>query len=91
MDYTKPADVAQAMIETAAAKATLSVKDLLIRGFLSGALLGFATSQIPVTVGNFLAGWLLIGLPIFLTYGKQVTERETKSPAEIPEKARVPA
>jgi formate transporter len=48
-------------------------------------------NQIPVTIGNFLAGWLLIGVPIFLTYGKQTTERESRSPADVPDKARVPA
>jgi formate/nitrite transporter len=44
MDYIKPADVIKNMIQTGAAKAALPVKDLLIRGFLSGALLAFATS-----------------------------------------------
>jgi formate/nitrite transporter FocA (FNT family) len=27
-------------------------------------------NQIPVTVGNLVGGWLLIGLPLYLTYGK---------------------
>jgi formate/nitrite transporter FocA (FNT family) len=63
MDYIKPADVAQAMIETAAAKAALSVKDLLIRGFLSGALLGFATSL--AFVGSKQTGVPLAGALIF--------------------------
>jgi formate transporter len=44
MDYIKPAEVVKAMVSAGATKAGLSVKDLLIRGFLSGALLGFATS-----------------------------------------------
>ncbi|HVT73994.1 MAG TPA: formate/nitrite transporter family protein [Lacunisphaera sp.] len=44
MDYIKPIDVVRNMISTGNAKAGLSTKDLLIRGFLSGALLGFATS-----------------------------------------------
>jgi len=48
-------------------------------------------NQIPVTIGNFLAGWLLIGVPIFLTYGKQTTERESRSRADVPDKAQVPA
>src|SRR3984893_10607710 len=30
-------------------------------------------NQIPVTLGNFLGGWLLIGLPLFLTYGKRAS------------------
>jgi formate/nitrite transporter len=44
MDYVKPLDVVKAMLAAGEAKAGLSIKDLLIRGFLSGALLGFATS-----------------------------------------------
>lgn len=44
MDYIKPNDVVKTMLAAGITKAGLSVKDLLIRGFLSGALLGFATS-----------------------------------------------
>lgn len=44
MDYLKPAEVVENMINTGAAKGALPVKDLLIRGFLSGSVLGFATS-----------------------------------------------
>ena len=44
MDYVKPIEVVKAMVAAGDTKAGLSVKDLLIRGLLSGALLGFATS-----------------------------------------------
>ena len=44
MDYIKPTEVVKTMLSAGATKAGLSIKDLLIRGFLSGALLGFATS-----------------------------------------------
>ncbi|HXP60307.1 MAG TPA: formate/nitrite transporter family protein [Dongiaceae bacterium] len=44
MDYVKPVEVVKAMLAAGDAKAGLPVKDLLIRGLLSGALLGFATS-----------------------------------------------
>jgi formate transporter len=44
MDYLKPGEVAKNMLQTAVRKASLSITDFLIRGFLSGALLGFATS-----------------------------------------------
>jgi formate/nitrite transporter len=44
MDYVKPADVAVAMLETGKRKLMLSPRDLLIRGMLSGAILGVATS-----------------------------------------------
>ena len=44
-------------------------------GMILGAKVSFADwwlwNQIPVTVGNLLGGWLLIGLPFYLTYGKQ--------------------
>jgi len=44
MDYVKPADVVSAMISAGKAKAALGPRDLLIRGVLSGMLLGAATS-----------------------------------------------
>ncbi len=44
MDYIKPIDVVKSMVSAGTTKTGLSVKDLLLRGFLSGALLGFATS-----------------------------------------------
>ena len=44
MDYVKPSDIAKTMVAAGDAKAGLPIRDLLIRGFLSGALLGFATS-----------------------------------------------
>ena len=44
MDYLKPAEVVNAMIEAGARKAALSVSDLLVCGALAGAILGIATS-----------------------------------------------
>lgn len=44
MDYIKPNEIVKTMLGAANAKAGLPVKDLLIRGSLSGALLGAATS-----------------------------------------------
>jgi formate transporter len=44
MDSLKPAAIVTAMIEAGIAKAALGPFDLLVRGALSGALLGFATS-----------------------------------------------
>src|ERR1051325_7558416 len=44
MDYVKPADVATAMAEAGRRKLALQPRDLLIRGVLSGAILGVATS-----------------------------------------------
>lgn len=44
MPYVKPNAVVAAMVEAGVNKARLSIPDLMIRGFLSGALLGFATT-----------------------------------------------
>jgi len=44
MDYVKPAEVVSSMIDAGTRKAALPVRDLLIRGALSGGLLGIATS-----------------------------------------------
>lgn len=44
MSYIKPKQVVENMIQAGADKAKLSIKDLIIRGVLSGALLGFATT-----------------------------------------------
>ncbi len=43
MDYLKPVDVVALMIEAGSRKAQLPVTDLLVRGALSGGLLGIAT------------------------------------------------
>lgn len=44
MNYIKPQDVLELMVQAGAAKCKLPVKDLLIRGFLGGAILAFATT-----------------------------------------------
>ncbi len=44
MGYVKPETVVEQMIQAGAYKAGLSAKDLLIRGFLAGALLGYAVT-----------------------------------------------
>jgi formate transporter len=44
MDYVRPSEAAEAFVAAGAAKAQLKIWDLLQRGFLSGALLGFATT-----------------------------------------------
>ncbi len=46
MDYTKPVDVVRQMLVVGSAKAGLNIKDLLLRGFLSGASLGVATRRL---------------------------------------------
>jgi formate/nitrite transporter len=44
MDYIKPSEVAESFLAAAATKSRLPVPQLLLRGLLSGALLGFATT-----------------------------------------------
>ena len=44
MDYAKPTDVIASMIDAGQKKLALSPRDLMIRGALSGALLGAATT-----------------------------------------------
>lgn len=63
MDYVKPADVAVAMLETGRRKLALAPRDLLIRGMLSGAILGVATSL--AFTGAVQTGQPLVGALIF--------------------------
>jgi formate transporter len=59
----KPKDVANAMVDAGTMKAGLGVRDLLVRGMLSGAILGFATSlAIGATVQS---GQPIVGALIF--------------------------
>ena len=44
MAYVKPEEIIENMLQAGAKKAGLSVKDMLIRGFLSGVFLGYATT-----------------------------------------------
>jgi formate/nitrite transporter len=63
MDYLKPAEVITAMVEAGTRKATLSASDLLVRGALSGAILGIAT-QLAITAA-VQTGVPLVGALIF--------------------------
>ena len=63
MDYIKPTEVVKTMIATGATKGALGAKDLLIRGFLSGSLLGFSTSLAISATGQ--TGYPLIGALVF--------------------------
>ena len=70
MDYVKPSEVADNFVAVGSAKAQLKIGDLLLRGSLSGALLGFATTVafsanaqgLPPVVGAVLfpAGFAMI-------------------------------
>jgi formate transporter len=63
MDYAKPADVVVSMIDASLKKLALAPSDLLIRGVLSGALLGAATGL--AFSGAITTGQPLVGAIIF--------------------------
>jgi formate/nitrite transporter len=77
MDYAKPADVVTSMIDASEKKLALTTKDLLIRGALSGALLGAATSLAfgaAVTTGQPLVGALIfpVGFVMIVLLGLEL-------------------
>ena len=63
MPYVKPDAAVDTMIQAGEAKANLAIKDWLIRGFLSGALLGFATTLAFTATGQ--TGLPIVGALIF--------------------------
>jgi formate/nitrite transporter len=63
MDSVKPADVVNAMIDVSQKKLAVEPRDLLIRGALSGALLGAATTL--AFTGALTTGQPLVGAIIF--------------------------
>jgi len=63
MPYVKPDAVVDSMIQAGINKGKLGVKDLLIRGGLSGALLGFATTLALTGAAQTRVG--LVGALIF--------------------------
>jgi formate transporter len=54
-DYVRPADLVQDVVELAKKKSELSIRDMLIRGILAGAFLGYATSLVFVVLSQGLA------------------------------------
>jgi formate/nitrite transporter len=63
MDYVKPENVAIAMLNAGVAKLALAPRDLLIRGTLSGAILGVATTL--AFTGAVSTGQPIVGAVIF--------------------------
>ncbi len=77
MDYAKPTEVAASMIASGRYKLTLEPRDLLIRGVLSGAILGVATSLAltgAVSTGQPLVGAIIfpVGLIIIVLLGLEL-------------------
>jgi formate/nitrite transporter FocA (FNT family) len=63
MDYAKPSNVVAGMIAAGVRKTALGPRDLLVRGALSGALLGAATTL--AFTGAVTTGEPPVGAPIF--------------------------
>lgn len=63
MAYVKPEEVVENMLLAGAKKASLPVKQLLIRGFLSGAFLGYATTLAILAAAQ--TGWGIAGALLF--------------------------
>jgi formate/nitrite transporter len=77
MDYVKPADVVSAMIAAGKTKAALGPRDLLIRGVLSGMLLGAATSLAfgaTLTTGQPIVGAIIfpVGFVMIVLLGLEL-------------------
>ncbi|HVX92365.1 MAG TPA: formate/nitrite transporter family protein [Xanthobacteraceae bacterium] len=77
MDYTKPIDVVATMIDSGRAKLALSPRDLLIRGTLSGAILGVSTSlalSAALSTGQPLVGAVVfpVGLIMIVLLGLEL-------------------
>ncbi|MDO9425980.1 MAG: formate/nitrite transporter family protein [Methylobacterium sp.] len=63
MDYVKPAEMAAAMSDSGVQRAQLSITDMLVRGMMSGAILGIATS-LAIT-GAVQTGVPFVGALVF--------------------------
>lgn len=77
MDSLKPADIVSSMVQAGAGKAQLGPFDLLVRGCLSGALLGIATSLAlgaAVQTGQILVGALIfpVGFVMIVLLGLEL-------------------
>jgi formate transporter len=56
MDYVVPGEVIADALNAAAKKAALPIRDMLIRGALAGAFLGYATSLVFVSLSQGCRG-----------------------------------
>ncbi len=77
MDYAKPSDVVASMIDASLKKLALGPRDLLIRGAISGALLGAATTLAitgALTTGQPIVGALIfpVGLVMIVLLGLEL-------------------
>ena len=77
MDSVTPTSIVAAMVQSGATKAKLGPSDLLIRGMLSGALLGIATSMAlgaAVQTGQLIVGALIfpVGFVMIVLLGLEL-------------------
>ncbi len=94
MACVKPDAVVEDMIEAGRAKGQLPVSAMLIRGALSGMLLGvmgmmmgarvslsqwWLWNQIPVTLGNIVGGALFTGLALYWTHRSRVPQATSQA------------
>ncbi|MCB1947682.1 MAG: formate/nitrite transporter family protein [Burkholderiales bacterium] len=63
MAYVKPEEIVENMLQAGAKKAGLSVKNLLLRGFLAGAFLGYATTLAILAATQ--TGFGIVGALVF--------------------------
>ncbi|MCC7186264.1 MAG: formate/nitrite transporter family protein [Acidobacteria bacterium] len=80
MDYTPPSALRDALDQAARKKAALSVRSLLLTGFLSGALLAFATAfafkvsnALPEALASLIAGLVFpVGFAMIVLLGTEL-------------------
>src|SRR5260370_32391052 len=63
MDYVSPPELMADAVELAKRKASLSIRDMLLRGTLAGVLLGYATSLVIVVLSQGLTP--IVGAALF--------------------------
>jgi len=86
VDYVNPKDLIQEVLQAARNKAELSVRDMLIRSFLAGAFLAYATSLVAIVLSQGLppiAGAILFPVG-FVTLVLLGTELATGNFALLP-------
>ncbi|QQN61514.1 formate/nitrite transporter family protein [Bradyrhizobium diazoefficiens] len=69
MDYAKPSDVVASMVDASLKKLALAPRDIMIRGAMSGALLGAATTLAfgaAITTGQPLVGALIFPVSLVM-------------------------
>lgn len=69
MDYAKPSDVVASMVDASLKKLALAPRDIMIRGAISGALLGAATTLAltgAVTTGQPIVGALIFPVSLVM-------------------------